>query len=216
MVKKRPKLDPKPAVPPFLAGEDKRSTILRAAHKLFLRDGFSVTSMDAITQEAGVSKATVYAHFDSKQILFEELLRLGSENALGMVPTLVRSGGDPRSELLAFFAPFLTILFAFNGYMWDRMVIAEAPRHPENAELFYRCTIDRITKTVEQYLTALAKEELFPARDVSLAAESLIAMVLLGPLHRVMLLGPKALDVQKTLRFGVDLLLRDAIAKLSR
>ena len=106
MTMNRPKRAGKQVLPPFMAGDDKRSTILRAAHKLFLRDGFSATSMDAVTQEAGVSKATVYAHFDSKQRLFEALIELGSESAINPATTLVRSGGDPRHELHAFFSRF--------------------------------------------------------------------------------------------------------------
>jgi TetR/AcrR family transcriptional regulator, mexJK operon transcriptional repressor len=195
-----------PPIPPFLRGDDKRSVILRAAHRLFLRDGYAVTSMDAITLEAGVSKATVYAHFDGKQKLFEELVRGGSEEAIRSIPPLVRQGRDPASELLAFFEPFLGIVF-HGGYAWSRMVIAEAARHPENAVLFYRCTIERITGTVESYLGSLRDEGLFSTRNVRLAAETLVAVVLLGPLHRVLILGPGAVDDRTSLRAGIDLIL---------
>lgn len=195
-----------PAVPPFLRGDDKRSVILRAAHRLFLRDGYAVTSMDAVTQEAGVSKATVYAHFDGKQKLFVELVRGGSEEAIRSIPPLARTGGDPAAELLSFFEPFLGIVFG-GGYAWSRMVIAEAARHPENAELFFRCTIERITGSVEGYLGALRDEGLFATRDLRTSAESLVAVVLLGPLHRVLLLGPGAVDYRASLRAGIELVL---------
>lgn len=210
MPKKNPKPDPQPPTPPYLRGDDKRSTILRAAHKLLLRDGFSVTSMDAVTQEAGVSKATVYAHFDSKQNLFETLIRLGSENALKAVPSLDRRGGDPRSELLAFFEPLLALVFS-GGYAWSRVLIAEAQRHPDLAEVFYRCTIERLTMMVEQYLAGLVQEGVVQVGDVHRAAEALLAMVLLGPLHRVLLLGPHAVDVQAALHSGIDVLLQSAV-----
>jgi TetR/AcrR family transcriptional repressor of mexJK operon len=189
-----------------LRGEDKRSVILRAAHRLFLRDGYAVTSMDAVTQEAGVSKATVYAHFDGKQKLFEELVRGGSEEAIRSIPPLARRGGDPAGELLAFFEPFLGIVF-HGGYAWSRMVIAEAARHPENAELFFRCTVERITGNVEKYLGSLRDEGLFSTSDVRLSAETLVAVVLLGPLHRVLILGPEAVDYRASLRAGVELIL---------
>lgn len=208
MGKKKSNREGQPALPPFLAGEDKRSVILRAAQKLFLRDGFSVTTMDAITQQAGVSKATVYAHFDSKEKLFEALIRLGSESALNATPSLERNGGDPRDELLAFFSPFLQLLFGSGGYAWSRMLIAEAQRHPQNAALFFECTVERITQSVERYLLALSKDGLFPSANIRPAAEALIAMVLLGPLHRVLLVGPETVEVQRTLEFGIDLLLR--------
>lgn len=211
MAKKSPKSEGKPAVPPFMAGDDKRAAILRAAQMLFLRDGFSVTSMDAVTQEAGVSKATVYAYFDSKEKLFEALIRLGSEAALNATPSLVRSDGDPRSELLAFFGPFLNLLFDSGGYAWSRMLIAEAHRHPKNAAFFFSCTVERITKSVEKYLLALSRDGLFPKRDVRLSAEALVAMVLLGPLHRALLVGPDQVDVQKSLKFAIELFLKESV-----
>ena len=206
MAQERPAPDGSPPVPPYLTGEDKRSVILRAAHKLFLRDGYSVTSMDAVTREAGVSKATVYAHFEGKAKLFEELIRLGSETGLKASTPLTRRGGDPRDELVAFFEPLLTLIFR-GGYAWSRLLIAEAQRHPENAGLFYRCTIERVGQAVEGYLADLAREGLLAERDAHLAADALLAVVLLGPLHRALLLGPQAVDFRASLRFGIDLLL---------
>jgi TetR/AcrR family transcriptional regulator, mexJK operon transcriptional repressor len=52
--------------------------VLHAACALFRQDSYAI-SMDAVATQAGVSKQTVYSHFDSKQILFravvEELVR---------------------------------------------------------------------------------------------------------------------------------------------
>ena len=48
----------------------KRRQIIDAAGDLFLGMGYGTTSVDAIAAKAGVSKRTVYAHFDSKEALF--------------------------------------------------------------------------------------------------------------------------------------------------
>src|SRR5262249_37727927 len=52
----------------------KRRQVLEAAGRLFLRHGFGATTMDAIAREAGVSKATVYAHAKNKQELFAAIV----------------------------------------------------------------------------------------------------------------------------------------------
>jgi TetR/AcrR family transcriptional regulator of autoinduction and epiphytic fitness len=49
----------------------KRAAILRAAGDAFRRDGFHAATMDAIAEDAGVSKRTVYNHFPSKDVLFD-------------------------------------------------------------------------------------------------------------------------------------------------
>src|ERR1700755_3264220 len=49
---------------------EKTEAILEAAGQLFREQGYGAVSMDQIAREAGVSKATVYAHFESKDELF--------------------------------------------------------------------------------------------------------------------------------------------------
>ena len=200
----KPTRRPPPAVPPpFLAGTDKRSCVLRAAFTLFLRDGYSETSMDAVTEEAGVSKATVYAHFASKQVLFETLMTAGSSQAFAEFPPLDRRGGNPADELLAFFEPVVGHILAKGGVAWDRLVIAEAVRHPALARLFHRSTLARLGAAVERYLGELRREGLVAGADDRLAADALLAAALLGPLHTVLLLGPDAVDFRPALRFAV-------------
>src|SRR5260370_17134821 len=48
----------------------KAETILAAAERAFLASGFGAVTMDRVAREAGASKATVYAHFTSKEELF--------------------------------------------------------------------------------------------------------------------------------------------------
>jgi TetR/AcrR family transcriptional repressor of mexJK operon len=52
----------------------KRAAILAAARELFARNGVDRVSMDAVSAEAGVSKATVYEYFGDKRRLFLAIL----------------------------------------------------------------------------------------------------------------------------------------------
>lgn len=49
---------------------EKRARILQAAKAIFLKSGYHGTSMNLIAQEAGVTKLTVYNHFQDKANLF--------------------------------------------------------------------------------------------------------------------------------------------------
>lgn len=49
---------------------DKREAILRAATRVFGREGYARATVDAIAAEAGVSKKTIYNHFEDKAELF--------------------------------------------------------------------------------------------------------------------------------------------------
>jgi len=56
------------------AREDKRTTIIRAALKLFARAGFEATSVDDIARESGFGKGTLYLYFKDKEDLYYNTL----------------------------------------------------------------------------------------------------------------------------------------------
>lgn len=52
---------------------DKRLTLLKAARRVFLAEGYVATSMQAVADRAGVSKMTLYRHFSDKDELFQAM-----------------------------------------------------------------------------------------------------------------------------------------------
>lgn len=54
--------------------EEKRQGILSAAKEVFRESGYETSSMSGIAARAGVSKATVYSYFPSKEALFMEVI----------------------------------------------------------------------------------------------------------------------------------------------
>ena len=80
----------------------KAATVLRAARHAFLASGFGAVSMDAIAREAAVSKATVYAHFNSKEALFGAVVADVAEQHFGGRQQLhARAAGDQGEVELA-------------------------------------------------------------------------------------------------------------------
>ena len=153
--------------------------------------------------------------YERAESLYTESLamREGAAAAFQEVPPLVRAGGSPEAELLAFFEPVLFMILMRGGQAWARLVIAEAVRHPENAALFHECAVSRIADLVEGYLRSLSKEGLIPGKELRLCAENLISVAMMGPLNRGLLLGPKAPDYLPGIRHGVRMFLRGLMAK---
>lgn len=80
--------------------EDTRQRLFVAAVELIAEQGFSATTVDDIAARAGVAKGTVYYNFESKTVLFEELLRHG----IGLLTADFRAAVDglpPRDALAA-------------------------------------------------------------------------------------------------------------------
>jgi AcrR family transcriptional regulator len=53
---------------------DRREQIVAAATRAFARTGFTATSLDDVAAEAGISRAILYRHFDSKNDLYRAIL----------------------------------------------------------------------------------------------------------------------------------------------
>ena len=61
-------------VPVPRSRETTRSSILQAAYEQFYREGFNRSGVDAIADAAGVTKRTLYDHFESKDALLTAVL----------------------------------------------------------------------------------------------------------------------------------------------
>jgi len=59
-----------------------RSRLLRAALRVFEREGFEGATIDAVCREAGYSKGGFYFHFRGKDALIQELLKRTPADAL--------------------------------------------------------------------------------------------------------------------------------------
>ncbi len=129
--------------------EEKRAAIQRAASELFLSGGLKGTSMDAVAERAGVSKQTVYSHFDGKEELFRACIK-SKIASYGFAESVPPEGVDLAQALHQVARRFLDLLFDEEGVAIYRIVIGESVSYQKIAELFYdtgpRATIDAVAR----------------------------------------------------------------------
>ena len=77
-----------------------RERLVDAAARHFGEAGFAGARIDAISQEAGFAKGTVYNYFESKQELFGAVVEEGARRAAGRFRN-VDPGGGVRARLIA-------------------------------------------------------------------------------------------------------------------
>jgi AcrR family transcriptional regulator len=88
---------------PGSAATGARAVILHAALKVFAEQGYSGASVRDIAAASGVTHATLYSHYPSKEHLLAELARIGHEEHLRRVrAALLDSQPDPRHQIVAF------------------------------------------------------------------------------------------------------------------
>jgi TetR/AcrR family transcriptional regulator, mexJK operon transcriptional repressor len=163
------------------AAGPKGEAIAQAALRLFLRDGYERTSVDAIAAEAGVSKRTIYNRYGDKENLFLSVLR-DTYNA--MMVTLREIVGkhlddvtDVQQDLTAFALEVAhSMTTAPDRIALVRLIMSEAPFFPS----LIRAEQMPLTMhgSVSASLARLAGDGRLAIADPTEAAEHLIALTI--------------------------------------
>lgn len=106
-----------------------RERILAAARKIFLDGPPEHATMDAVAQQAGMSKKTIYREFKSQLELLGALL---AENVadMGAFPP-PKAGADVEIELYGMLVRMVTHFTSPRSMALTRLLISEVRRYPE-------------------------------------------------------------------------------------
>ena len=85
--------------PSRAAAGDKREAIMRAATKVFARNGYFNSKVADIASAAGVADGTVYLYFKSKEEILHSIFDRGVDNAITEARQQLEAISDPREKL---------------------------------------------------------------------------------------------------------------------
>ena len=149
-----PLKSPAPASPGRPKDMVKRAAILQAAKDLFLSLGFEGSSMDAIAAEAGVSKLTVYSHFNDKESLCAAAIEAHCENQLPSVLFDLPEEMPVSRALYEIARRFQGMLQTQEAIELNRLMVAQAKQNPQLTRLFYNAgpqhTQDEMKRLLQQ------------------------------------------------------------------
>jgi AcrR family transcriptional regulator len=166
--------------------EKARAAVLAAAGELLLTQGLDATSVDAIAERAGVSKATIYRWWRTKETLALDALH--DEWELGT--PAVRDTGSLHGDLLALLRPWVRLVSRRPYARVVSALIAEARTDPGFAEEYLARLVrprrDRARVVLER---ARERGELAAGVDIEIALD-----VIYGPLWHRLLQGHAPLN----------------------
>src|SRR5882757_4383816 len=81
------------------AVSDKREAILRAATRVFARNGYFNSKVAEIARAAGVADGTVYLYFKSKEEILHSIFDRTMEEAIAAGKQQLKQTADPREKL---------------------------------------------------------------------------------------------------------------------
>ena len=101
--------------------EATRRRIMRQAASEFARLGFDLANINAIAEQAGIGKGTIYLYFENKRDLFLEMLRSIAQAQLTVIRAALAPEGTLRQRLERLFRAFARLAEEesdnFNVYM---------------------------------------------------------------------------------------------------
>ena len=161
-----------------------RERLRVAAHRLFLRQGYLATSIDAILAEAGIaSKETLYRHYASKEALFADVLSHLTMEQPGfserLTALLAPDDLEALRQALTTLAREILAMMNQPGYLpLVRMVIAETPRFPQLGSLFFATVTQRGLALITGLLQAAREQRLIAEVDLEAVAHTLLGGLL--------------------------------------
>ena len=169
----------------------KRQAILEAAQTLFLRQGYDGSSMDAIATEAGVSKLTVYSHFNDKESLYAAAVKARCEQGL---PSLIfeRSPDESVEAVLQRIGvAYIELVNSPASIALHRLLLSPSGHELPLARSFYEIGPRRVLIDVAELLQRLQQGGQLQFENVYRAAEHLLCMLKGGANFRLMLECPE-------------------------
>lgn len=189
--------------------EAKRQEILKIAGKMFLSQGYGAVTMAAVAAELGGSKGTLYGYFPNKEDLFAAFIQQAGEEAYAPLEHQARASANPSQALEAFGLSYLRLLLHPDIIAIVRLVVSEAVRAPELAEIFFRIGPRRVTERFEQLFADLAAAGLLHLPDAARAALEFKVLCEAG-LYEPLLLGgraqPSAKEMERNVAAAVEII----------
>lgn len=183
----------------------KQAQILQGALTIFLQRGYEGTSMDRVAAAAGVSKITIYKHFQDKEGLFTALIKQVTAQRFEAVFGTLSLEQPPEIVLRQVATKLLDMLAIDDEYIdFLRLIIGESGRFPALAQLFFQALPQRVWQLLGDYFAAHS--------ELSHANPEAIARIFMGTLMSYVL-TQKLLHGQEIMPMDRDIII-DALIDL--
>jgi len=159
----------------------KRQAIMETALAVFVRQGYSATSLEDIASATPVSRQTVYNHFGDKESLFLAVVDRGLVATLDALREATGSFPGPpvdAEDYLLALARRVTQTFLSPRTAALRLLVqSEAPRHPRLLELWRERAATPVWAALVGHLARLAQSGALRIEDPIRAAGQFVTLV---------------------------------------
>jgi AcrR family transcriptional regulator len=173
---------------------DRRQQIIAAALKVFSTKGFhKATNKDIAQAAGGISPGLIYWYFKDKEDLFLSIIR---ERAaifqLADHPERLMEL-PPREGLALIGRTYLSVFKVPGNVAIIRIMVGEAIRFPQIAEMFYKQVASRFLGLLSKYLQHQVELGRLRPHDTVISARSFLGMFVINVVAREIMRDPAAI-----------------------
>jgi AcrR family transcriptional regulator len=191
------------------ARQAKLQAILDAALDVFAEKGFADTRLEDVATHAGVAKGTIYLYVESKQALFEALVRSGIAAPLAAIEAQVLAlDGSAETMLRILFKALRREVLETRRKEIVRLVLAEAGRFPDIAAFYHREIVSRGMALLRRVAERAVQRGEFTSDELVRFPQLAIAPALVALLWANLFERFEPLDAEAMLDAHLTLLLR--------
>ena len=189
---------------------EKRAKILQAAKSIFLKMGYHATNMNQIAKEAGVTKLTVYNHFQDKGNLFICAIEESCEESIRTKQFELTADSDFKQALQLMCQRALSIIYLPEALKLDCLLFELAAEQSPLTQQFFDASHTRMCHVwCDFFEQAIAFK--FIQADAPLKQTELIISLMLGIRHQQVLLGlaavPTADEIDQIIQHAIEIFL---------
>ena len=192
-----------------LQKEARRTAIIDAALDAFTQQGFTATKLDEVAVRAGIGKGTIYLYFDSKENLFEEVVRQTLFPIRDAAEARVDNFTGSAAELLTMhLSHFYSAMSNSKIPPLMAMLAGEAWRFPSIAEFFYEEIISKSQRILRRILNKGVESGEFHPDANNLYLQLLTAPVLISTTWNLQFHQHDPIVIEKYMQMHIAFVLR--------
>ncbi|NNP67378.1 TetR family transcriptional regulator [Acinetobacter sp. Ac_5812] len=187
---------------------EKRAKILQAAKSIFLKMGYHATNMNQIAKEAGVTKLTVYNHFQDKGNLFICAIEESCEESIRTKQIELTADADFKQALVLMCQRALSIIYLPEALKLDCLLFELAAEQSPLTKQFFDASHTRMCNVWCDFFEQASAFKFIRA-DEPLKQTELIISLMLGIRHQQVLLGlapvPTTTEINQMIEHAIEI-----------
>ncbi|WP_160255803.1 TetR/AcrR family transcriptional regulator [Acinetobacter indicus] len=190
---------------------EKRQRILESAKSLFLKKGYHGSSMNEIARDAGVTKLTVYNHFQDKATLFTCAIEDTCEALIMARPPQLSTDSNFQQALAQLCALSLEIVYLPEAIKLEYLLLDLASQQSPLLQQFYQASHQKLNQVWQHFFQQAIDLGFIQQMPLEQLIQLMLSL-LLGQRHHEILLGirpiPATEEQQQLIQSSIQLFLQ--------